>query len=54
MACRIVTWLTPMFPYTARDVLDDGGLWCLGVVLNVGVKFSENLFEKGTAIVEFL
>jgi hypothetical protein len=43
-----------MLPYTTRDVLDSGGLWCLRIVLDIGVKLGEDLFEKGTAIVEFL
>jgi hypothetical protein len=43
-----------VFPYTARDVLDGRGLRCLRVVLHVGVKFREDLFEKRAAKVEFL
>jgi hypothetical protein len=43
-----------MFPNTARDLLDGGGLRCLRVVLHIGVKFREDLFEKRAAKVEFL
>lgn len=43
-----------MFPYTARDVLDCGGLWCLGVVLHVRIKLTEDLFKKRATEVKFL
>ena len=43
-----------MFPYTARDVLDRGGLWCLGVVLHVRIKLTEDLFKKRATEVKFL
>ena len=43
-----------MFPYTARDVLDRRRLRRLRVILHVGVKFREDLFEKRAAKVEFL
>lgn len=43
-----------MFPYTARDVFDRGGLWCLGVVLHVRIKLTEDLFKKRATEVKFI